>query len=538
MPTALLSVFDKTGLVDFAATLLDWNWRLLASGGTADALRKAGLLVTEIADYTGSPEILNGRVKTLHPAVFGGILARNSSKDAADLARIHAQSIDLVAVNLYPFEATVANPNSKTADIIENIDIGGVALLRAAAKNFERITVICDPQDYGLVLGELEKGGGETKAELRRSLARKAFHHTTHYDSEISQFFDELNGSLEKRESVEKSQPLPEGRLDGSADGGLTLQLFPVQELRYGENPHQKAVLYGYQRGAGVLGGAVLQGKALSYNNLLDLDAAWRAAVSFDDDTVVIVKHLSPCGIASSKSLEDAYQQALACDPVSAFGGVIAVNRPFDRTTAKALGKLFVECIAAPVFTPKALEALAEKKNLRLVIIPDERVYPPAEMRSIHQGILIQDVDMGDPADDVTGAEHPSWQVVTQRQPTEEEWRVLRFAWKAVQHAKSNAVVFAQSTASGEATVGFGSGQPNRVDCVRLAAQRAAERARNGVMASDAFFPFPDSVEEARRAGIRAIIQPGGSVRDKDSIEAANTAQIAMVFTGIRHFKH
>ncbi len=538
MPTAILSVFDKTGLVDFAGTLQDWNWQILASGGTADTLHKAGLLATEIADYTGSPEILNGRVKTLHPAVFGGILARNTSKDSADLARIHAQSIDLVVVNLYPFEATVANPGSKTAEIIENIDIGGVALLRAAAKNYERVTVICDPQDYGLVLAELERGSGEMRADLRRTLARKAFQHTAHYDTEIARYFTGFDAGAQTDVIVEKLPAQALGASQNAQDGSLTLQLFPVQELRYGENPHQKAALYGYTRGAGVLGGAVLQGKALSYNNLLDLDAAWRAAVSYEEDTLVIVKHLTPCGIASSKSLEDAFQQALACDPVSAFGGVIAVNRPFDRTTAKALGKLFVECIAAPAFTPKALDVLSEKKNLRLVVIPDDQINPIAEMRSIHQGILIQDVDLGDPAMNAAGEEQAAWQVVTQTEPTPEEWRALRFAWKAVQHAKSNAVVFAQATANGAATVGFGSGQPNRVDCVRLAAQRAGERARNGVMASDAFFPFPDSVEEARKAGIRAIVQPGGSVRDKDSIEAADAAQMAMVFTGVRHFKH
>lgn len=538
MPTALLSVFDKTGLVEFAETLLEWNWQLLASGGTAEALRKAGLLVTEIADYTGSPEILGGRVKTLHPAVFGGILARNLSKDAADLARIHAQSIDLVAVNLYPFEAVAANPNSKNAEIIENIDVGGVALLRAAAKNFERVTVVCDPKDYELVLDELEKGSGEMRADLRRILARKAFQHTAHYDSEISAYFTRLNGDALKGAERQQESALAASLKKPPAEGNLTLELYPIQELRYGENPHQKAVLYGYRAGAGVLGGDVLQGKALSYNNLLDLDAAWRAAISFEEDTVVIVKHLSPCGIASSKSLEDAFQQALACDPVSAFGGVIAVNRPFDRTTAKALGKLFVECIAAPGFTPKALDVLAEKKNLRLVVIPDEKVTPAAEIRSIHQGVLVQDVDVGDPAQGAGVPEDASWRIVTHREPTADEWRALRFAWKAVQHAKSNAVVFAQPTSNGAATVGFGSGQPNRVDCVRLAAQRAGERARAGVMASDAFFPFPDSVEEARRAGVKAIIQPGGSVRDKDSIEAADAAQIAMVFTGTRHFKH
>jgi phosphoribosylaminoimidazolecarboxamide formyltransferase/IMP cyclohydrolase len=307
----------------------------------------------------------------------------------------------------------------------------------------------------------------------------------------------------------------------------LSFNFYPVSALRYGENPHQEARLYGYTPDAGPLGGKLLQGKALSYNNLLDLDAAWRAAVSFHRPTVCIVKHLSPCGVASADSLADAFPAALASDPVSAFGGVIATNLPFDKDVAEALGDLFVECIASPGYSPQALEMLAKRKNLRLVLMPDTSVEPLFELRSINQGMLRQSVDFGDPAD-------TEWRVVSQRQPTEKEWSALRFAWIACQHVKSNAIVFAQ----GEATVGIGGGQPNRVDCVRIAAARAGERSHGAVMASDAFFPFPDSIEEAAKAGITAIVEPGGSVRDDEAIAAADHHNIAMIFTGVRHFRH
>jgi len=500
MPTALISLSDKTNLVDFVRQLQTLGWDFLASGGTARVLRDANLPVTDVADYTGSPEILGGRVKTLHPAVSGGILARDSKADAADLARINARAIDLVACNLYPFQETVAKADVNLEDAIENIDIGGVTMIRAAAKNFARVTVLTDAADYQVVLEEIREHGG-TSIETRRRLANKAFAHTRDYDAAIAGYL--------------------------SGDGALHLQLYPVQTLRYGENWHQDAALYAYAPDAGPLGGRLLQGKPVSYNNMLDLDAAWRAAISFERPSVVIVKHLSPCGIASADNLLEAYLPALECDPVSAFGSVIAVNRPFDEEIAQELGDLFVECIAAPGFTEGALQVLAKKTNLRLLEMPDTEVGFPFEYRSVVRGMLRQSLDVGDP-------EGTEWQVVTQRQPSDGERAALKFAWIACQHVKSNAIVIAQD----EATVGIGGGQPNRVDCVAIAANRSGEKSRGAVMASDAFFPFPDVVEAAAKHGITAIIQPGGSLRDQLSVEACNQHGIAMVFTGVRHFRH
>ncbi len=499
MPRAILSVHDKTGLAAFAHGLHELGWSLIASGGTAKTLRDHDLPVTEVADYTQSPELLGGRVKTLHPAVHGGLLARSTQADHDELLKLGWDYIDLVAVNLYPFEATIAQANVTWDEAIENIDIGGVTLIRAAAKNHQRVTLVCDPADYTAVLAELRAGG--VTDETRRRLAVKGFALTTHYDSAI---FTYLSG-----------------------DHALQLTAYPVQSLRYGENPHQSATLYAFEPDGGPLGGKVLQGKELSYNNLLDLDAAWKGAVSFDRPAIVIVKHLSPCGLATADRLADAFQAALASDPISAFGGVIASNRPFDGETAAALGELFVECIAAPGFTLEARASLASRKNCRLVEMPDLQIDPAYEIRSVNRGFLKQDIDHGDPA----GTE---WKVVSQRQPSEAEWAALRFAWKACQHVKSNAIVLAQQ----EATVGIGGGQPNRVDCVRIAVERAGVKSQGAVMASDAFFPSPDSVEVAAQAGITAIVHPGGSVRDADSIAVADQHDLAMVMTGVRHFKH
>ena len=502
MPTALLSVHNKTGLADFAHGLHALGWTLIASGGTARALRDHQLPVTEVADYTGSPEILGGRVKTLHPAIHGGLLARPTPADRAELINLGWDYIDLVAVNLYPFEQTVARPGVTFDEAIENIDIGGVALTRAAAKNHARVTLVCDPADYAAVLAELQAGG--VTATTRKRLAVKGFNLTANYDAAIAAY------------------------LEGDHTGPpLHVIAYPGPPLRYGENPHQRATLYTFAPGAGPLGGRVLQGKELSYNNLLDLDAAWKTAASFEKPTICIVKHLSPCGIASAQTLTDAYLAAFECDRISAFGGAIAGNRPFDGATAEALGDLFVECIAAPGFTREARAILARKKNCRLLEIPDLTIEPRYEFRSVTQGILNQAVDPGDPAD-------VNWKVVSKRWPTQAEWTALRFAWQACQHVKSNAILLAQ----GEISVGIGGGQPNRVDCVRLAVERAGERARGAVMASDAFFPFPDSVEVAARAGVAAIIHPGGSLRDADSLAAADAAEMAMVVTGVRHFKH
>jgi len=510
MSTAILSVSDKQGVIELAHELSELGWELLASGGTAQAIRGAGLEVQDIATYTGSPEILGGRVKTLHPAVHGGILARADERDQADLARIKAQFIDLVVVNLYPFQETVSRPDVAMAEAVENIDIGGVALIRASAKNFERVAIVTDPKDYPLILDEL-KTHGQVTAKTRQQLAVKAFHHTAGYDTAIAAY---LSNTL--------------AGAPATSEPPAWLSIYPSTAMRYGENPHQQARLFHLNPQAGPLGGEVLQGKALSYNNLLDLDAAWRAVHSYERPSISIIKHLSPCGIASGSQLAEAFALALASDPVSAFGGVVAANRPFDAETAAAMGKLFVECIIAPDFTPQALEKLAGRKNCRLVRVPDTRLAPGYEVRVVNQGLLWQERDFGDPA------EAEEWKVVTRRQPTEEEWSALRFAWKSVAHIKSNAVVLVK----GEATIGIGGGQPNRIDCVRIAIERAGEQTRGAVMASDAFFPFPDSVETAAEAGVTAVIHPGGSVRDTDTVAAADQRGVAVVTTGIRHFRH
>jgi len=499
MPKALLSVHDKTGLLEFASDLVRLGWTLIASGGTAKMLRENQVPVTEVADYTQSPEILGGRVKTLHPAIHGGLLARSTFADLQELKSLGWDYIDLVAVNLYPFEKTISKPDVSLADAIENIDIGGVTLIRAAAKNHDRVILVCDPMDYKGVISDLENNNlGATK---KRQLAVKGFAHTAHYDRMICDYLSE-----------EKAE---------------TITAYPVSKLRYGENPHQTAAVYSYIPGEGPMGGNVLQGKELSYNNLLDLDAAWRAVTSFSKTSIVIVKHLSPCGIACATTLKDAYRKAFSCDTKSAFGGIIASNQVFDAETAGELKELFVECIIAPGFSPEALEILAAKKNCRLVDMPGLKLEPDYEIRSINHGFLKQSIDFGDP-------NHDAWKVVSTRQPTPEELISLEFAWKACQHVKSNSIVFA----SGEATVGIGGGQPNRVDCVQMAVQRAGEKSKGAVMASDAFFPFPDSVELAAAAGITAVIHPGGSLKDADSLAAANKAGLAMLVTGVRHFRH
>ena len=511
---AILSVYDKRNLVDLADGLTRAGWELLASGGTARALRERGLAVREVAEVTGAPELLGGRVKTLHPAIHGGILARPGAADEADLNAHDIAPIDLVVCNLYPFQETVARPDATLAEVVEQIDIGGVALLRAGAKNFARVTVLCDPNDYRLVLDELQTQGAVTAA-TRQRLAYKAFALTRDYDAAVAAFMAELAGAEEQE--------------DDGLPQRLTLNLERIQALRYGENPHQAAALYALAGEAGPLGGQLLQGKGLSYNNLLDLDAAWQAAGSFADPTVVIVKHLSPCGIASAHSPAAAFGPALASDPVSAFGGVIAVNRPINMAFTEALGEaeLFVEAVIAPTFTAAAQRWFAAKKpNCRLLAVPPKRA-TALTFRSVRAGLLAQTVDGGDPDD-------TSWQVVSERAPSDQEWEALRFAWQAVQQVKSNAIVLAQ----GRATVGIGGGLPSRVDAVRLAATKAGARARGAVLASDAFFPFPDGIEAAAAAGVRAVVEPGGSVRDEQVIAAADRLEVALIFTGVRHFRH
>ena len=499
---SLFSVYDKTGLVDLAQELAGRGVELVASGGTARVLRQAGLAVRAVSDVTGSPEILGGRVKTLHPAIHGGILSRRTPADRAELGDLGWGEIDLVAVNLYPFEETAADPAASLEAIVEQIDIGGVALLRAAAKNFAHVAVVCDPTDYPLVLAEIE-AQGEITLETRRRLAVKAFARTTAYDAAIRRYLAGDEGRLPER---------------------LELDLHKLTDLRYGENPHQQAALYGLRGVTGPLGGELLQGKPLSYNNLLDLDAAWRAAAAFERPTIVIVKHLGPCGIASAGTLAEAFPPALAGDPVSAFGSVIAANRPFDGPTARALGELFVEAVAAPAFTGEAREVLGSRTGCRLVML-SQQIPDAIELRSVRGGFVAQEPDRGDRAE---------WQTVTRRAPTADEMESLRFAWRAVAHVKSNGILLAR----GEAAVGIGGGLPSRVDAVRLAVAKAGQRAQGAALASDAFFPFPDGIEVAAAAGVTAVVQPGGSVRDRQVIEAADRLGLAMCFTGVRHFRH
>ena len=513
MPTthrALLSVSDKTGLADFARSLVAQGFELISTGGTARALRDAGLPVRSVEEITGFPEILDGRVKTLQPAIHGGLLARRDlPAHLADLAAHGIAPSDLIVVNLYPFEATAAKADVAEDELIEQIDIGGVALLRAAAKNHAFVTVISDPADYAGVLADLA-GAGEVSAARRAALAVKAFTHTAGYDAAIA-------ATLSQR--LTPDAPLLPER--------IPLSLRKVSALRYGENPHQSAALYGAGASLSVLGGRQLQGKELSYNNILDTDAAWRMASDFAEPAVAIIKHNNPAGLAIGETQPAAFAAALACDPVSAYGGVIAVNRPLALATVQAMGDLFVEVIAAPGFEPAALAALAKRTNCRLLeMAPLPAAQDRLELRAVRGGFLVQDRD--------AGAEFENWQVVSQRAPTAQEMVDLRFAWIAAKHAKSNAIVFVK----GQTTVGVGAGQMSRVDSVRIGGIKAGERARGSVIGSDAFFPFPDGVELAAQLGVTAAVEPGGSVRDADVIAVADAAGMALVFTGRRHFKH
>lgn len=568
---ALLSVSDKSGIVDFARELAQRDWQLLSTGGTARTLREAGLEVTEVAEVTGHPEMMDGRVKTLHPAIHAGLLARRERAD--DLEALEAQGyapIDLVAVNLYPFRETVARPEVTLSEAMEKVDIGGPTMIRAAAKSHRDVWVVVDPADYGAVLAALDgEGGGATDAqsgstsdsspgstELRRALAAKVFRHISEYDLAVAEFL----------ESGRAGEALP----TGSAPH-LSVSAALRQTLRYGENPDQAAGFY--QLGSQPVGLASLQqlhGKDLSYNNLLDLDGALLSLAPFawsPRPAVAIIKHTTPSGVAVGDSLLAAYQRALACDPVSAFGSVIAVNRIVDVATAEALGELFVECIVAPGYEPAALERLMERRNVRLLAAPalleripgepvtwptglqgaadeaarsmgrfvaDHSRHPQARVfRSVYGGVLVQDP----PIPPWYGVDDPSWTVATQRQPDARELDDLSFAWAASFGVKSNAIVLAGAGA----TLGIGAGQMSRVDSSRIAVRKAADAGldlSNAVLASDAFFPFRDGVDAAAEAGVRAIIQPGGSVRDDEVVEAANEHGMAMVFTGRRLFRH
>ena len=520
---ALISVFDKTAIVEFAKRLAALKVEILSTGGTAKLLRESGIVVRDVSDFTGWPEMLGGRVKTLHPKVHGGLLFRRGhAEDQKQAAEHGIAPIDLVVVNLYPFEATAAKAGLTAEELIENIDIGGPTMLRSAAKNFESVTVISDPADYDLVASELEgSGNSSTTLHRRMELAMKVFATTSRYDGMITTELERLSTGSGHIALGEKPV-LPER---------VHIVLRRQQELRYGENPHQAAALYvpAGRAPQGLAAARQLQGKELSYNNLVDLEAARSLAAEFRNPVAVIIKHNNPCGTAEQANLRDAYLKALACDPVSAFGGVLAFNRPVDAATAQEVAKLFVECIAAPGFADRAKEVFAAKKNLRLLELPPGGLEPERELqlKRVLGGMLVQQPDLGEIKDDQLRA-------VTKRVPTAEEMHAMRFAWKVAKHVKSNAIVFARDGA----TLGVGAGQMSRVDSVKLAVMKAHSSLAGTVVASDAFFPFPDGVEESAKAGATAVIQPGGSVRDPDVIAVADRLGLAMVFTGMRHFLH
>jgi len=519
---ALLSVTDKTGLVEFAQVLASFGVELVSTGGTARALREAGLTVKDISELTGFPEMLDGRVKTLHPKVHGGLLyKRGNAEHEAAVAAHGIKPIDMVVVNLYAFEKTAAKPGIAFGQIIENIDIGGPSMVRSAAKNFEDVAIVTRVSDYPVLSEELKANGGALSRETRWRLAKLAFSTTAAYDTAIANTLDQIADA--------PAAELPATPDTASLPSTLRINLPRSQSLRYGENPHQRAALYADGSGLGIAGAHQLQGKELSFNNLVDLDACWELAQEFDEPAAIIVKHTNPCGAAIGSSVLDAYTKALACDPVSAYGGVIGINREVDIEAANEIAKLFVEAIAAPSFSAEARERFAAKKNLRLVEVHAAPAKPV--VKHVSGGMLVQDADAG--RIDATALD-PGLKIVTWRPPTAEEMRSLLFAWRVCKHVKSNAIVYAKD---GQ-TVGVGAGQMSRVDAARFGAQKAVLPLKGSVAASDAFFPFADGLEAIAATGATTVIQPGGSVRDQEVIEAADRLGMAMVFTGMRHFKH
>jgi phosphoribosylaminoimidazolecarboxamide formyltransferase/IMP cyclohydrolase len=528
---ALLSLSDKTGLVPFASGLMGLGVELISTGGTARVLRQAGLPVTDVAEITGFPEMLDGRVKTLHPRIHGGLLAIRGNQDhERQMAAQGIAPIDLVAITLYPFEATIGKPDVSLAQAIENIDIGGPAMLRSAAKNFQDVAVLVDPADYAMVLEELTRNHGALSPTTRFGLARKAFAHTARYDAMIGGFLERMELTPDGPQSPALGRPEEARR---SFPSILHVRLERLQDLRYGENPHQRAAFYrDLDLTGGIASARQLHGKELSYNNIVDLDAAWELAREWTEPVVVIIKHTNPCGVATASELVQAYTRARATDPVSAYGGILAMNRPLDAATAREIASTFVEAIVAPGYAPEALTILRDRKNLRVLELPMETEdRGPGtggfEMRRVSGGMLVQDrddVDL-DPA---------TLKVATRRSPADAEMQALRFAWRVAKHVKSNAIVLATA----EATVGIGAGQMSRVDSVRLARMKATFPTQGTALASDAFFPFRDGVDAAAEAGVTAIVQPGGSVRDVEVVAAADEHGMAMVFTGIRHFRH
>ena len=507
---ALISVSDKTGVIEFAKQLVELGFEIISTGGTKKAIHEAGIPVIGVSDVTGFPEILDGRVKTLNPLIHGGLLAKFD--DPSHKAQMDEHSIDpiqIVCVNLYPFQQTIEKPDVTVEDAIENIDIGGPTMLRSAAKNHQYVAVVVDPTDYETVISDL-KEVNEVKFETRRALAAKVFRHTAAYDSIIANYMTELVGI----ETPEK----------------LTVTYELKQPLRYGENPHQKASFYRKPLGSkfSIANATQLHGKELSYNNINDADAALQIVKEFTEPAAVAVKHMNPCGVGTGKDIVAAYEKAFEADPLSIFGGIIALNREVDRSTAEKMHEIFLEIIIAPSFTKEAIDILTSKKNIRLLTIPfggNEK--PESKLTSIEGGLLVQDRDE-------YSLEHATISYPTDRKPTDEEWEALKLGWKVVKHVKSNAIVVSDA----QMTLGIGAGQMNRVGSAKIALEQAGEKAKGAALASDAFFPMDDTVEAAAKAGVTAIIQPGGSIKDEDSIKKANEYGIAMVFTGVRHFKH
>lgn len=513
---ALISVSDKTGLVELAGSLAGMGIKILSTGGSGKALKDAGIEYTPVSEHTGFPEILDGRVKTLHPRIHAGILARHGEQAHLDvLKEKEIPPIGLVVVNLYPFVQTIRKPGVTKAEAVEKIDIGGPTLIRAAAKNHQSVTVVVDPEDYGRIVEELEVSGGSTSLETRSALALKAFTHTASYDAAISGYLTSLD----------------------SAEKGLTetLELNMVRQasLRYGENPQQKAGLYRsrFSEPGGIVGAEQLHGKHLSFNNYLDLDASTKLIREFDETACAIIKHTNPCGSATGETVKEAYLKALSCDPVSAFGSIIAFNRLVSVEAAEELSKLFVEAVVAPGYEEGAVEILNRKKNIRIMkmdpLARPSDITANLDIRTVSGGLLVQEADSWLFGED-------QWKVVTKREPTQEELKDLIFGWKVCKHVKSNAIVFAKNCTG----IGIGAGQMSRVESVRLAGVKSLSSLDGAVMASDAFFPFRDGMDEAADLGIRAVIQPGGSVRDEEVIAAADERGLAMILTGMRHFRH
>ncbi len=511
MKRALISVFDKTGIVDFAKSLDSLGWQIISTGGTSKKLKEEGIQVQDISDLTRFPECFDGRVKTLHPNVEGGILAiRDNENHQKQMSELGVEPIDIVVCNLYPFKQTVLKPGVSHEEIIENIDIGGPTMIRAAAKNYKFVTVITDPEDYPKVIEELQTNG-ETSASTKEMLAAKVFIHTAHYDALIADYFSE--------------------RLEIASPKTLTLTYEKKQDLRYGENPHQSATFYTSIKGTkGTLTSAIqLHGKELSYNNIGDTDGALEALKEFDEPTIVAAKHANPCGVGSADTLLEAYKKAYEADPISIFGGIVAANQEIDGTTAAEMAKVFLEVIVAPSYSQEALDILTKKKNIRLLQLEEigHKDKKAAKAKTVLGGLLIQSLD-------TELISEKDLKIVSKRKPTAQEMDDLLFAWKVVKHTKSNGIAIAKD----KCTTGVGPGQVSRIWALENAIRQGGERIAGSVMASDAFFPFPDCVEAAHKAGITAIIQPGGSVRDQESIEAADRYGIAMIFTGMRHFKH